>query len=79
MSENSDIFNGLDGYKPRKKFECTCCNMCAYFEGEERGSCAAYPNGIPDRFAIRNMYGNMVVHTNVEPDQEGRVTLKVKH
>ena len=71
--------NQIDGYKPRPRFECTCCLMCSHFNGVKKGTCLAYPQGIPDRYAVRNMYGALETHTNIEPDQVGNYTFSVRH
>ena len=68
----------LDGYAPLEKFECTCCAMCKHFDGVNKGTCPAYPSGIPDKYAIRNIYGAMIVHIDVEPEQEGLFTFSVR-
>lgn len=72
-----DFSNMIDGYKARKRFECTCCIMCNYFDGVNKGTCSSYPNGIPDKYAVRNMLGNMVVHLDVENNQIGNFTFSM--
>lgn len=64
----------IDGYKPLPRFERTCCINCRYFDGISKGTCSAYPKGIPDKFAVRNMYGLMEYHCIVEKDQIGSFT-----
>ena len=48
-----------------------CCNWCEHYHGNNRCTCDAYPNGIPDKFAIR--YGNILPkeHNAIESDQVG--------
>lgn len=47
------------------------CNWCKHYHGDDKCSCDAYPNGIPDKFAIR--YGNILpqAHFSIKPDQVG--------
>ena len=45
--------------------------MCKHFDGVEKGSCAAYPDGIPDKFAVRNLFSWGEMHADVEEDQTG--------
>lgn len=78
MSENSDIFNGLDGYYPLPRFKRTCCIMCKHFHGVDKGSCEAYPAGIPDKFAVRNQLGWGTVHSKIEPGQIGDYLFEIK-
>lgn len=66
--------NSLDGVYLLPRFERTCCISCKHFHGVERGSCEAYPDGIPDKFAIRNLLGWLVYHVNIENDQSGKYT-----
>lgn len=49
----------------------TKCNICKHYHGDDKCSCEAYPNGIPDKFAIR--HGSLMPkeHNNIEPDQTG--------
>lgn len=67
----------LDGYSLLPRFEDTWCLRCKHFFGVGSGCCHAYPNGIPDKFAIRNAcdWGN--VHNVIEPDQEGSYLFQV--
>ena len=82
MAKNNDTITepdlyGLDGYKPLPRFEHTCCILCKHFKGKEKGTCIAYPLGIPDKFAIRNAYDWPNTHFVVEPDQEGTITFEL--
>ena len=55
MVKNNDAImepDGLDGYKPLPRFEHTCCILCKHFHGKEKGTCIAYPNGIPEIFLL---------------------------
>ena len=69
--------SSIDGHKALPKFERTCCIMCKHFDGVKKGSCAAYPNGIPDKFAIRNLFSWGEMHTNVEKDQTGNFIFEI--
>ena len=72
-----DYSSSIDGHKALPKFERTCCIMCKHFDGVKKGSCAAYPNGIPDKFAIRNLFSWGEMHTNVEKDQTGNFIFEI--
>ena len=67
----------LDGYEPLPRFQRTCCIKCKLFDGVNKGTCPAYPKGIPDKFAIRNASDWMLTHYVVEPDQEGEYTFSL--
>lgn len=67
----------IDGYKALPRFERTCCIKCKHFEGIEKGTCPAYPNGIPDKFAIRNLYSWGEMHNDVENDQIGNTVFEI--
>lgn len=63
----------LDGDTP-KKFDDPTCRFCKHFHGKEKGSCSAYPNGIPDRFAFRTFdkeNKTLFFHTEVQDNQTG--------
>ena len=47
-------------------FDCSLCTICKYFHGKEKGTCEAYPNGIPDRFALE-----LYRHIEIQKDQIG--------
>jgi hypothetical protein len=49
-----------------KKFLTGCCRICKHFHGEDKGTCPAYPNGIPDRFSTY-----LEPHLEIEKDQRG--------
>jgi hypothetical protein len=51
---------------PNFKFSVSFCEICKYFEGEDKGTCPAYPNGIPDRFSLERD-----IHDEKDPDQVG--------
>lgn len=61
----------LDGFEPLPRFYRTCCMRCKFFDGVEKGTCPAYPKGIPDKFGIRYLGDWMKIHNSVEADQEG--------
>ena len=66
-----DCSSIIDGYQALPRFERTCCIMCKHFDGVEKGSCAAYPDGIPDKYAVRNLFSWGEMHADVEEDQTG--------
>jgi len=55
-----------------------CCRSCKHFHGIEKGTCEAYPNGIPEKFSIITSgysgKGKFPWHDNVETDQTGSFT-----
>ena len=68
----------LDGEVIVRHFSPSCCNRCKHFEGVEKGTCPAYPKGIPSRFSDLIVGPNapkIQIHTKVEPDQEGNYVL----
>lgn len=69
-----DDCSTLDGILITRHFAPSCCNRCKHFDGVEKGTCAAYPNGIPSRFSNMVIGVNapkQEIHTNVEKDQVG--------
>ena len=67
----------IDGNMIVRHFSPSCCNRCKYFEGVEKGTCPAYPNGIPSRFSDMIIGVNapkQEVHNKVEEDQVGDFT-----
>lgn len=64
--------NNLDGYEPLPRFEQTCCIKCKHFHGVDAGTCPAYPKGIPDKYAVRNLNAWMTVHAVIDEDQTGQ-------
>ena len=49
------------------EFGINClCRYCIHFHGKEKGSCKAYPNGIPDKFKI-----GRETHISIEENQVG--------
>lgn len=72
------VFTIGTSYKPLPRFEQTCCLECKHFNGIKKGTCAAYPNGIPDKFAIRNASDFMETHVFIEPGQVGEYVFTLK-
>ena len=69
-----DYNSTLDGITIVRHFAPSCCNRCKHFDGADKGTCAAYPNGIPSRFADMVIGGTapkQEIHTKVETDQVG--------
>lgn len=48
------------------KFDHSFCSSCKHFHGREKGTCPAYPNGIPARFAF-----DLYRHNEIQEDQTG--------
>ena len=64
----------IDGNPIVRHFSPSCCTRCKHFDGVENGTCSAYPNGIPSRFADLITGANapqLQIHTSVEKDQVG--------
>lgn len=64
----------LEGTIIVRHFAPSCCNRCKHFDGVEKDTCAAYPNGISSRFSDMVIGANATkqeIHTNVEKDQVG--------
>lgn len=68
----------LDGYQALPRFERTCCEKCIHFHGKQKGTCDAYPKGIPDKYSVRNVLAWMAVHTTIEKDQTGKFTFQTE-
>ncbi|MBQ7852788.1 MAG: hypothetical protein IKA19_09665 [Muribaculaceae bacterium] len=64
-------FQSIDG-EPRKIFLCaSCCRLCRHYHGDDYCTCNAYPNGIPDKFALRVGENTPQIHKQIEQDQIG--------
>ena len=66
--------NKLDGEWMVRHFSPSICVCCSHFHGKEKGTCSAYPNGIPSRFADMIIGDGAPVqhkHDTVESDQVG--------
>ncbi len=64
----------LDGTLIVRHFKPSMCLKCKYFEGIEKGTCPAYPDGIPSRYADMVIGANAPVqekHDSVQKDQKG--------
>lgn len=49
------------------KWQGACCVFCKHFNGIEKETCKAYPNGgIPDKFSFARD-----IHLEIEPNQIG--------
>jgi hypothetical protein len=55
------------------KFTISCCNLCVHFDGKEKATCKAFPNGIPDKFSI-----HCQKHTQIEKGQSGNFIWEYK-
>lgn len=57
---------------PRKRHLSTSwCIGCRHFNGLQKGTCAAYPNGIPERYADAYIGQMPEKHASVQKDQYG--------
>lgn len=66
--------NRLDGTWIIRPFKPSMCLKCKYFEDVEKGTCPAYPEGIPSRYADMIIGANAPVqekHSTVQKDQIG--------
>lgn len=73
---DEEYFKNLNPYQldgnPRKFYlRFVWCESCLHYHGDNKCSCNAYPNGIPDRFALRIEGENMQLHNSKEIDQIG--------
>lgn len=59
---------GLVGYD---YLRATWCNICTYYHGNGKCSCDAFPNGIPDKFALVKWGDIPQKHTDIEQGQNG--------
>ena len=56
-------------------FRASWCTRCSHFNGAQEGTCSAYPNGIPSRFADMVDGVQALKHDSVQQDQKGVDTL----
>ena len=49
-------------------FDISRCKFCKHFHGKDKGTCTAYPYGIPKKFSIGNF---SYWHDKIEKDQTG--------
>ena len=66
--------NSIGGVTSYSYLKGTWRNFCKHYDGDDKCSCKAYPNGIPDKFAIVKWGEPPLKHTNVENDQVGHLT-----
>ena len=76
---NNEIFNsnentiGLVGFD---YLRATWCNICEYYHGNNKCSCDAFPNGIPDKFSLVKWGESPQKHTKIEKGQKGTYVFK---
>ena len=66
--------DSIDGVPYVRHFSPSCCCRCKHFDGIEKGTCAAYPNGIPTRFSdlVSGVNASrQEIHIKIEDDQVG--------
>lgn len=63
--------NSIGGDVSQTYLKGTWCNFCKHYLGNEECACKAFPNGIPDKFALVKWGDKPLKHTNVEDNQEG--------
>jgi hypothetical protein len=56
----------IDDSPQYQKWHPAICLPCIYFDGQQSGTCAAYPKGIPDKFSTYRK-----THNKIEDDQTG--------
>lgn len=67
--------NSLDGVDTGNWKHSLCC-ICKHFKGREKGSCEAYPKGIPSKYnGVDDIY---VKHEVVDKYQTGNFTFEKK-
>ena len=59
----------LDGQDP-DRWRNFYCTICVHFNGREKGTCPAYPQGIPENFNLENKE-KKVEHSRVLKGQIG--------
>ena len=67
----NEPFDGIDDTIP--PFHYSFCRACKHFNGADKGTCSAYPDGIPEKFSEK--FGR---HDDIEPDQKGDFVWKSK-
>ena len=73
MEDNTNHICGGVSEK-RKSWILSWCSACKHFDGMEKGTCKAYPNGIPERFYYGSEEDLPPKHTEMEQDQTGSFT-----
>ena len=72
-------FMGYDTLDGKMKFRWirSKCLICAYFDGPKKGTCMAFPNGIPEKYIVS--YGDSFAteHKEVEDGQVGDYCFKL--
>ena len=66
--------NSIGGIASYSYLKGTWCNFCKHYDGDEKCSCKAYPNGIPNRFSLVKWGESPLKHTKIENDQVGNLT-----
>lgn len=79
IAEHSTDGDFLDGPRPFYLTHHTCCRWCKFYHGDNKCSCDAYPNGIPDKFALWIWGDPQITHNSIEPDQAGDYVFSAKH
>jgi len=60
----NEPFDGIDDTIP--PFFRSFCKSCKHFNGADKGTCSAYPDGIPEKFSDKSER-----HNKTEKDQKG--------
>ena len=71
-------FNTLDG-KIEVRWLRSSCMLCAYFDGPKRGTCLAFPNGIPDKYVVSDSELFAEKHSEVVSGQTGDYIFKLRN
>jgi hypothetical protein len=67
-----ELYNSIG--LPHDRFLASFCPLCSNFEGKTKGTCPAYPEGIPDKFAIR-----LNKHLHISEGQTGNFIFQHKN
>lgn len=72
------MYNSLDGKQTKRYFSFSWCIACKHFNGKEKGTCKAFPNGIPEKYSVSYGSEMPLKHETIDKNQVGKLTfLKV--
>lgn len=68
--------NSIGGDEHYSYLKGTWCNFCKHYFGNDRCACKAFPNGIPDKFALVKWGDKPIKHTEIDEAQVGSFVFK---
>lgn len=71
MENSEKDGNTLDGTPVERHLTLSWCVWCKHFHDNGKGCCEAYPEGIPDKFAVSYGFKLPEKHAKVEAGQIG--------